>query len=91
MLHRAVKLLSYAVNLVVTMVSLFRKERGKQPKNQRREKIISQNSSRNIPEKKNLNVWLKLSWMKYTAEMRSSRIWKEVSIKVPTNKLQGNE
>ena len=72
------------------MVSLLRKEQGKFPENQEREIIISQNSSRNIPEKKNLNVWLKLSWMKYTAEIRSSHIWKEVSTKVPTREIREN-
>ena len=56
----------------------------------RREIIVSQNSSRSLPEKKNLNVWLKLSWMKCTAETRRFHIWKEVSIKVPTEKLREN-
>ena len=72
------------------MVSLLRKEQGKFPENQEREIIISQNSSSNIPERKELNVWLRLSWMEYTAEIRSSHIWKEVSIKVPTEKLREN-
>ena len=72
------------------MVSLRRKEKGKFPENQEREIIISQNSSSNIPERKELNVWLRLSWMEYTAEIRSSHIWKEVSIKVPTEKLREN-
>ena len=73
------------------MVSLLRKEQGKFPENQEREIIISQNSSSNIPERKELNVWLRLSWMEYTAEIRSSHIWKEVSIKVLTNKLRENK
>ena len=73
------------------MVSLFRKGRGKFPENQEREIIISQNSSSNIPERKELNVWLRLSWMEYTAEIRSSHLWKEVSIKVSTNKLRKNK
>ena len=72
------------------MVSLLRKEQGMFPENQEREIIISQNSSSNIPERKELNVWLRLSWMEYTAEIRSSHIWKEVSIKVPTEKLREN-
>ena len=72
------------------MVSLLRKEQGKFPENQKKEIIISQNSSSNIPERKELNVWLRLSWMEYTAEIRSSHIWKEVSIKVPTEKLREN-
>ena len=72
---------------MVTVVSSFRKETEKFPENKGRGIIVSQNSSSNIPERKELNVWLRLSWMEYTAEIRSSHIWKEVSIKVPTNKL----
>ena len=72
------------------MVSLLRKEKGKFPENQERGIVVSQNSSSNIPERKELNVWLRLSWMEYTAEIRSSHIWKEVSIKVPTEKLREN-
>ena len=78
-------------NLWLLWLGLLRKEQGKFPENQEREIIISQNSSRNIPERKELNVWLRLSWMEYTAEIRSSHIWKEVSIKVSTNKIRENK
>ena len=72
------------------MVSLFRKENGRLPEIQEKEIIILQKSSSNIPEKKKLNVWLKFCRMKYMAEIRSSYIWKEVSIKVSMNKLREN-
>ena len=75
---------------MVTLDSLLRKENGRLLENEKEEMIISQKSVSNIPEKKNLNVWLKLSWMKYTAEIRSSHIWKEVSTKVPTREIREN-
>ena len=45
---------------MATMVSLLRKENGRLLENEKEEIIISHKSVSNIPEKKNLNVWLRI-------------------------------
>ena len=48
-------------NLWLLSLGLLRREIGKLPENQEKEIIISQKSPSNIPEKKELNMWLRLS------------------------------
>ena len=45
---------------MVTLDSLLRKENGRLLENEKEEMIISQKSVSNIPEKKKLNVWLRI-------------------------------